>query len=88
MKTKQLNIPGLNTILARQVSVGSIFMGSKNGIFMRVKPTGYLLNSTLICDKLNAGFICAVNMEKGTLYFIQGEEEVEPLEATLEWSTT
>jgi hypothetical protein len=86
MKTKQLNLPSLNTVKAREIYPGNLFLGSKDGIFMRVKPTGYLLNSTLICDKLNDGFICAVNMEKGTLYFIQAEEEVEPLEATLEWT--
>ena len=86
MKVKQSNIVGATTVPARTIASGDLFLSAANMIFMRVKPTGYILNSTLICDKLNSGFIAAVNVEKGTLYFIQADEEVEPLTATLEWS--
>lgn len=49
----------------------------KNEIFMRVKPTGFLLNSSLIGDVINRGDIFVVNLSKGTVRAFQGDIEVQ-----------
>jgi hypothetical protein len=50
---------------------------------MRVKPTQFLLNSTLVSNVLNRGDCFVVNMETGTLYILQGSEEISVTESTM-----
>lgn len=54
----------------------------KNTI-MRVKPTSFLLNSTLVTEVLNRADVFIVNLSTGTLFSIAGAEEVEVLDASL-----
>lgn len=52
-------------------------------ILMRLKPTSFLLNSTLVGDVLNRGDCFVCNVETGTLYIMPGNIEVESVDATL-----
>lgn len=61
--------------LAKEVKVGDCF--KRNGeIMMRVKPVSYILNSTLVSDAMTAGKIFVVNISKGTLLIIPGDDEI------------
>ncbi len=62
---------------ASRIKIGHFFLRG-NVVFMRVKPTGYMLNSNLVVDCINRNKIFVVNMETGTFYTVKGEEEVEP----------
>jgi hypothetical protein len=48
---------------------------SKGKLLMRVKPTQFLLNSTIVADVLNRGDAFVVNIETGTLYITKGNNE-------------
>lgn len=50
---------------------------------MRVKPTSFLLNSTLVTEVLNRADVFIVNVVTGTLFSIKGTEEVTILNAKL-----
>lgn len=56
---------------------------SDRSTVMRVKPTSYLLNSTVVTDTLNKGNVFIVNLITGTLFGISGTEEVIILDAKL-----
>ena len=49
---------------------------------IRVKPTQFLLNSTLVGDVLNRGDCFVVNAETGTLYIMQKNTEVSLVDAS------
>lgn len=52
--------------------------------YMRVKPVSYFLNSTMVQDKLAAGFVIVISLTTGTMYWIKGTELVLPVsEATI-----
>ena len=48
---------------------------SKGKLLMRVKPTQFLLNSTIVSDVLNRGDCFVCNLESGTLYITKGSNE-------------
>ena len=50
-------------------------------IYIRVKPTGFLLNSEVIGDVLRRGDILTLNLEKNTLYYMKGDTPVVLREA-------
>ena len=50
--------------------------GNLGPIYIRVKPTGFLLNSEVIGDILNRGDIVTVNLTKNTLYYMKGDTPV------------
>ena len=50
-------------------------------IFIRVKATGFLLNSSVIGDVLNRGDCLVVNLSKHTLYAKKGDSFVELVDA-------
>ena len=52
-------------------------------IYIRVKPKGFLLNSSLLGDILNRGDIITVNLNKNTLYYMKGTDEVVLREAVI-----
>ena len=69
---------------ARKLKSTQVFKrANSNDPFIRVKPVNYLLNSSLICDKLNRGDPLVVNLALGTLYFIDGEEIVESVSSAI-----
>lgn len=45
-------------------------------IVMRVKVTGFLLNSNIVADVLNRGDVFVVDVSKGTLYATVGDTPV------------
>lgn len=54
---------------------------SDKSTILRVKPTSFLLNSTLVTEVLNRADVFIVNLVTGTLFSISGTEEVEVLNA-------
>jgi hypothetical protein len=50
---------------------------------MRLKPTQFLLNSTLVGDVLNRGDCFVCNLEAGTLYILPGTTPIVTQNATL-----
>lgn len=68
--------------LLRSTPYGEII--SYNGKYlMRLKPTSFLLNSTLIADVLNRADCIVCNIETGTVYVMEGDKEVEFVNATM-----
>lgn len=58
--------------------------GDYSRLLMKVKPVNYLLNSTLITDKIVYGDCMVVALASGTVYFTDGTCEVDVRETTLE----
>lgn len=56
---------------------------SDKSTILRVKPTSFILNSTLVADVRNRADVFIVNLVTGTLFSIQGTEEVEVLNAKI-----
>lgn len=52
-------------------------------IFMRVKPTGFLLNSNLVNDVIARGDIFVVNLSKGTLRAFSGNIDVQEIDVLI-----
>lgn len=81
-------VPRIATSI-RRVPVSSILAGvpfvrgGNESVFMRLKPTGFILNSSVICDIINRNDIIIVDLKQGTMYAIKGSEEVEMIEAEL-----
>jgi hypothetical protein len=69
--------PDSNKMPASELPIRTVFMRSKHKeYFIRVKPTSYLLNSNTITENLNKGKPLVLNLNEGTLYFINGDEMV------------
>lgn len=82
-----MTLKSVSIIKARDQSFGSVFRRpGKRGIFLRVKPVNYILNSTLIVDKINSGAVLVVNLTMATLHFINGDDETVSVNANLEIS--
>ena len=66
-----------NIIPVHALKAGETFSrNNEKDIFIKLKPTSYLLNSNLVGDSLNARKVLIANLMKGTCYFIPGEELV------------
>lgn len=85
MKIEQLSLPLKTVTTAKFIEMGTLFLISSD-LYMRVKPVSWMLNSTLIQDKITRGYVFAVNMETGKLGTIEGSEIVEPVTGTLKWT--
>lgn len=48
-------------------------------VFIRTRPTSYLLNSSLISRALSDGKSLIVNLESGSLFIVEGSEIVIPV---------
>lgn len=65
---------------AASIEVGECFnCFNKMHDYMRVKPTGFLLNSNVITDVLVRGDVLAVNLYTGVLRVFRGDEIVNPV---------
>jgi hypothetical protein len=84
---KQLQIQftePIQTYSASQMKFGQVFQyGADKRVMMRVKPVNYLTNSTLVTDCINRNKVFVIGLDKGTLFVIEGNAEVVPLNATL-----
>ena len=68
--------------LAKNQSFGSVFgRKRRSSYYMRIKPVNYLLNSTLIVDKINSGDVLVVKLDTATAAFIDGNEVVIPVKS-------
>lgn len=57
---------------------GNVFL--HNGSYrMKLKPTGFLLNSTLVGDVLNRADCFVCDVERGTVYAMPGETVLDTL---------
>jgi len=67
--------------ILKDVPFGAHFVkpGDDSQVYMRVKPVNWLLNSTLVNDCINKNKCFVVNIEKGTLFIMPGEKEVQRL---------
>jgi hypothetical protein len=66
--------------LAKNQAFGAVFgRKRRQAFYMRVKPVNYLLNSTLIVDKINSGDVLVVRLDTATVAFIDGNEIVIPV---------
>lgn len=73
-----------NGLVLRQIKHGVPFkFTDADGVFMRVKPVNYLLNSSLITDCINRNKVMVVSLEKGTCFIAEGDRSVEILQAKL-----
>lgn len=68
-----------------KIPFGAIFLFD-NTLFMRVKPVGWMLNSTIFQEKLGDGYAVVVNIETGQLKFLKGTEKVELTSSTISWN--
>jgi hypothetical protein len=77
--------PEPTQLIASQVPFGKPFrlVNSKQDIHIRVKPTGFLLNSSVVSDVLSRGDTFVTNIQKGTLYAIEGDRAVELIDASI-----
>ena len=55
-------------------------------ILMRVKPTGFLLNSNIVADVMSRGDVFVVDLAKGTVYAVEGGRKLEQINSELFWS--
>lgn len=61
---------------------GEIF--SYHGEFlMKLNPTSFLLNYSLIGDVIDGGDCFVCNIETGTLYIMEGENTIDLIDATM-----
>lgn len=84
LQIKQLDLFP-STLQAKQLQMGQTFL-FLNTVHMRTKPVSWMLNSSLIQDKITKGFIFATNLETGKFCTIDGAYLVEPVTGTLSWS--
>lgn len=85
MIIERLDTASKFTIPVSTLKIGELFLYN-NTLFMRAKPVSWILNSSLVQDKLANGFIFAVDMEAGKIVCIKGTEKVEPVFGELKWS--
>lgn len=55
-----------------------------NDIHLRAKPVNFLLNSNLINDVINRHKCFVVNVTKGTLFIVEGDRFVDPVQAVIQ----
>jgi hypothetical protein len=85
--TKQQStlLPSLVTI--NIVAVGKPVWDIKaKRMIMKVKPTGFLLNSNIVADVSQRGdcFVCA--LKEGTVYAVTADRQVQEVNSELVWS--
>jgi hypothetical protein len=69
-------------ITALDMGFGKWFHHNDNTV-MRLKPVNFLNNSSLIIDCIQRRRVFVGNPFKGTLYVINGDDEVTPLNAKI-----
>ena len=70
-----------------QVPVGQpVYAVKAKRIIMKVKPTGCLLNSTIVADVSQRGGCLVCAPETGTVYAVEGSTEVQRISSELFWS--
>jgi hypothetical protein len=86
LSIKQLDLFTTTTYTAKQIKLGAMFLVVSGELCMRIKPVAYLLNSSLIQDKLAQGYVMYVALESGKCSWLRGDAPVEPVTGTLSWS--
>ena len=69
-------IPGL--VQANKINVGNAFL-LNNVLYLRVKPIGFLTNSTILSDVFSRGDIIVYKPLRGTIACLKGTEYVKPV---------
>lgn len=74
---KQLPLP-LPILCAKDIPFGGLFSRiGRNDTLMRVKPVGYILNSSLVNEAINKNNVFAISTDTGNLRILDGYFEVE-----------
>lgn len=85
LKIEQLDLFAPAEISASSILLGKLFLYS-NSLCMRIKPVAYMLNSTIVQEKLSSGHIMYVSLEHGKCSWLKGNTPVEPVTGKLSWS--
>lgn len=78
MQLEFVSLSSPTVLRANSMVAGSVYQ-HKGNIVMRVKPTRFILNSTVISDVMNRGDVFVVNLAKGTFYAVHGDDEIVPV---------
>lgn len=81
-KQQKLLQLGSPTLTVRDIPAGTCF-SYQSKTLMRLKATGFLLNSNLVADILNRADCLVADLEKGTVYIMEGSKEVSFCDASL-----
>ena len=74
---KQLPLLPSTTLCAKDIPFGGLFSRKhREETLMRVKPTGYILNSTLVNEAINRNNVFAISTDTGNLRIVDGSFEV------------
>ena len=81
-----------SSLIKEQTTINTIPVGvpvwdvKGKQVIMKIKPTGFLLNSNIVADVSQRGdcFICALS--KGTIFAVEAGREVLPISSELIWS--
>lgn len=84
MKTAERKEHRSGLTVARDIRFGECFL-YKGALFMRVKPTNFLTNSTLINDVINRGDCFFVDLSTGNVTAYKGDQVVTPVETFCEY---
>lgn len=86
MKATEKSLPeASNLVPVNRISIGRCFL-HRQAVHIRLKPTSFLLNSSIIQDKLAVGWTVVANLEKGTVYLLSGDTGITPVNADVHWS--
>lgn len=85
LQIKQLDLFHSTSKKAAGVPLGAMFLYT-NALCMRIKPVAYMLNSSIVQEKLASGHIMYITFESGKCSFLKGDTLVEPVTGTLSWS--
>ena len=73
-------------VLLSAVPFGSpVYVPKTKKFIMKLKPTGFLLNSTIVSDVLARGDCFVCDLKEGTVYAKEGKTEVLPIKSELLW---
>jgi hypothetical protein len=86
VKVNNLDKSIAKDLTASDIEFGGCFHRTKT-LMMRVKPTGFLLNSNVINENINKNNIFAVNLTTGSLYCFAGTDPVVKVDAEINYTT-
>ena len=55
-------------------------------VIMKIKPTGFLLNSNIVADVSQRGDCFVCNLSNGTVYAVEADKLVTAINSELNWS--
>lgn len=85
--TRQQAALAPSPVLISTVPVGiPVFDTKGKRLIMKVKPTGFLLNSNIVADVSQRGDCFVLALKEATMFAVQSSREVLPINSELIWS--